>query len=153
MNEGKEMFYYFAYGSNMNFKQMKKRCKNAQFLCRAYLEGYKFVYDGYSSKREGAVANIIPTNNKNNIVWGGLWLITKEDLEELDKYEGYPYSYDRQRVRVKNEKGEEFEAWVYLRSPKEPGKPSESYLKIILEGARDCNLPEDYILASLLREV
>lgn len=147
------MEYYFAYGSNMNFKQMKRRCKEAQFLCRAYLEGYKFVYDGYSSSREGAVANVIPTDNKNDKVWGGLWLITEEDLKSLDNYEGYPLVYQRKKVVVKNDKGEEFEAWVYLRDPQRPGKPSKGYLKVILEGAKDCNLPEDYIQKILIKKL
>ena len=56
--------YYFAYGSNMNHKQMKSRCPDSHFLKRAYLEGYKFAYDGYSKTRNGAVANIIETGKK-----------------------------------------------------------------------------------------
>lgn len=51
--------YYFAYGSNMDINQMKDRCPDAEFMNVAYLKGYRFVYDGYSKKRRGAVANIV----------------------------------------------------------------------------------------------
>jgi cation transport regulator ChaC len=42
--------YYFAYGSNMYHDQMHQRYPN-KHIKRAYLKGYKFVYDGNSSKR------------------------------------------------------------------------------------------------------
>ena len=60
---------YFAYGSNMNHEQMMLRCPSAIFLKRARLENHKFVYDGYSKKRNGAVANIIKSSG--DIAWGG----------------------------------------------------------------------------------
>lgn len=60
--------YYFAFGSNMNHKQMKERCPNSKFIKRVYLENYKFVYDGYSYTRRGPVANIV--ESQEEIVWG-----------------------------------------------------------------------------------
>ena len=58
--------YYFAYGSNMNHEQMKKRCPSGKFITRALLSGYKYVYDGYSSSGKGAVSNIIKSANREN---------------------------------------------------------------------------------------
>ncbi len=54
---------YFAYGSNMNHKQMKQQCPESKFLKRAYLDDYSLIYDGYSKSRDGAVANIIKSEN------------------------------------------------------------------------------------------
>ncbi len=71
--------YYFAYGSNMNHKQMKKRYPNSKFIKRAFLEGYEFVYDGYSAILKGAVANII--KSPSDKVWGGLFEINEDDLK------------------------------------------------------------------------
>jgi len=65
--------YYFAYGSNMNHKQMKLRCPGSKFKKKVYLAGYKFVYDGYSNTWNGPVGNII--KSKNSKVWGGLFKI------------------------------------------------------------------------------
>ncbi|MEM4605942.1 MAG: gamma-glutamylcyclotransferase family protein [Candidatus Pacearchaeota archaeon] len=137
--------YYFAYGSNMNQEQMIKRCKgkNFKFIGRAYLKGYRFVYDGQSEYRGGAVANIV--KSENDIVWGVLYEINKNCLKNLDKYEGYPYVYNRKEVEVITDDGYKFLAWVYLREPKPLGKPSDKYRKVVLEGAKACNLPEDYI--------
>ncbi|MEM2933263.1 MAG: gamma-glutamylcyclotransferase family protein [Candidatus Pacearchaeota archaeon] len=135
--------FYFAYGSNLNHKQMRERCPNSKFFKRAYLEGYMFVYDGYSSFRKGSVANIVP--KEKSIVWGALWEIDGDCLKTLDRYEGYPYSYERKIVKVKDDSGKEYDAWVYYREGKKEGRPSEGYRNIILEGAKECNLPEDYI--------
>ncbi len=40
---------------------MKHRCPNAVFIEIAKLNNYLFRYDGYSKKRKGAVANIVPS--------------------------------------------------------------------------------------------
>lgn len=53
---------------------------------------------------------------------------------------------------MKDDEGKEYEAWVYLRNPKEIGKPSEDYKKTILEGAKQCNLPDEYIRKYILQE-
>jgi len=137
------MKYYFAYGSNMNLEQMKKRCSNARFLERAYLEGYKFVYDGYSKCRDCAVANIV--KDEGGIVWGGLFGVTDDDIENLDKYEGYPHIYCKEVLEVKDDEGNNYKAIVYLRKPQQAGKPNKEYRQIVLKGAKDCNLPEKYI--------
>jgi gamma-glutamylcyclotransferase (GGCT)/AIG2-like uncharacterized protein YtfP len=143
--------YYFAYGSNMNHKQMKERCKSAKFLCRAYLENYDFVYDGYSSSRKGAVANIIP--KEKSIVWGGLWEIDEKDIKQLDRYEGYPYVYVRKEVIVKDDNNKEYRAIVYLRNPQELNNPNDEYRKIVIEGAVACGLPNEYIEEKLKKEL
>lgn len=68
---------YFGYGSNMNFKQMQDRgCPKYKFISKAYLEDYKFVYDGFSKKRQCSVANVIYI--PGNRVWRGIFKITKE---------------------------------------------------------------------------
>ena len=95
--------YYFAYGSNLNHKQMNCRCPYSKFVKRVYLVNYKFVYDGYSKKREGAVANVL--ESADSIVWGGLYEISKSDLENLDKFEGYPNIYNRKELQVEDDQG------------------------------------------------
>lgn len=137
--------YYFAYGSNMNLKQMKKRCGLDTFkpICKAYLPGYKFLYDGYSHSRGGAVANIV--ESENSIVWGALYHITKECLQRLDKYEGYPTFYKRKEVTIKTDDEKEYLAWVYYRESEREGEPPHEYRQIILEGAKNWRLPDDYI--------
>jgi gamma-glutamylcyclotransferase (GGCT)/AIG2-like uncharacterized protein YtfP len=132
----------------MNLKQMKERCPNARFVTKAKLHGYRFVYDGYSSYRNGAVANIIKSDS--DTVEGGVFEINEECLRNLDRYEGYPKSYDRRIVEVVDDNGKLYNAIVYWRKPREIGRPSEEYRNIILRGARDCGLSQDYIKKFLL---
>ncbi|MCX8093903.1 MAG: gamma-glutamylcyclotransferase [Candidatus Goldbacteria bacterium] len=139
--------YYFAYGSNMNHKQMQERCPEAKFICKGILKGYGFVYDGYSSKRNGAVANIVKNEKKQ--VEGGIFLISEQNEKALDKKEGYPINYYKKDVYIQTEEGETIQALVYLREPQKPGQPSEEYRNTILEGAKNCNLSEEYIKNNL----
>jgi len=141
--------YYFAYGSNMNHEQMKFRCSDSCFLQRVFLKDYKFVYDGWSNKRKGAVANIIETKKESDIVWGGLFEITTDCRKKLDKHEGYKKTYDRKVVEVEDDSKNSYAAIAYFRTGEKPGEPHEDYRKIVVEGAKDCNLPEDYIKDNL----
>lgn len=82
---------------------------------------------------------------KNGIVWGGLFEINDSHLSALDRYEGYPKFYDRKIVKVKDERNNIYNAWVYFRIGQKQGQPSEEYKKTVIQGAKDCNLPEEYI--------
>ena len=41
---------YFAYGSNLNHFQMKRRCKDSKYLKKINLKGYKLNFSRYSDK-------------------------------------------------------------------------------------------------------
>ena len=135
--------YYFAYGSNMNHRQMEERCPGARFLKCAYLEDFRFVYDGYHEKRRGAVANVIKAPGGK--VWGALFEMDEKHLAALDRYEGYPSQYGRAELPVKDDDGIVSPATVYLRHGLVVGTPSDDYRGIVLRGAFECALPDDYI--------
>ena len=141
-------WYYFAYGSNMNHEQMLKiRCPGSEFEKPVFLEGYRFVYDGYSYLREGAVANVIPSSGDQ--VWGGLYKVSLSHLLALDRYEGHPHSYQRVLVKVSDPQGNSQEVFTYMRKEKEIGLPHPDYQALVLSGAQDCHLPQDYIKSYL----
>ena len=135
--------YYFAYGSNISLGQMKERCPHSNFIKIVYLENHKFVYDGYSPYRGGAVANIVIS--KGDVVWGALFEISLEDERSLDNCEGYPNVYEKKYVFVKDKEGNEYKALTYFREPRKLGKPSLKYEKIVVESAINLGLPKDYI--------
>ncbi|MFQ5779652.1 MAG: gamma-glutamylcyclotransferase family protein [Nitrospiria bacterium] len=139
--------YYFAYGANMNLKDMRRRCPNAQFIKRVFLEEYQFVYDFFGDDREGAVADIIPSPGGR--VWGALFLLDQAGLAALDDYEGYPRHYRRETFRVVDDAHKGYEAIAYFRVGLKTGKPSEDYHKAVIKGARDCGLPKAYIAKCL----
>jgi gamma-glutamylcyclotransferase (GGCT)/AIG2-like uncharacterized protein YtfP len=128
---------------------MNRRCPDNKFIKRAYLDNYKFVYDGHSKNWEGgAVANIL--ESAYSIVWGGLYEISKSDLESLDNCEGFPDSYDRKELKVEDDHGNICKAITYFRIGEKIGIPSDKYKKIIIDGAKDCNLPDDYVKKNLI---
>ena len=134
---------YFAYGSNLGSGQFVERCPAARFLGTACLEGFRFVYDGYSVPWDGAVANILRSEAER--LWGALYEITESDRVALDGFEGYPQSYDRRDVEVTNAAGQVRRAMTYYRTGRAVGQPHPDYEKAVLAGARERGLPDEYI--------
>ena len=79
---------YFAYGSNLNHFQMKRRCKDSVFLKKINLKDFRLTF---RSKYRAADIEV----KKNSIVPGGLFEISKSDEKKLDIYEDYPILYKK----------------------------------------------------------
>jgi gamma-glutamylcyclotransferase (GGCT)/AIG2-like uncharacterized protein YtfP len=92
------MPYYFAYGSNMDYDQFKKRCPNSKYLGKGFLSDYKLAFTRYSRNWESAVADVLVS--PGDIVWGLIYDMTEEDLTNLDKFEGHPTIYKRKQETV-----------------------------------------------------
>ena len=135
--------FYFAYASNLNLAQMKRWCPASRYFKTVLLEGHRFVYDGFSVTWDGAVGNIVKAAAES--VWGALYDITESDRVTLDAFEGYPRAYDRKEVEVKDRDGNVYGAVTYFRTGRGLGKPHPDYEKVVLEGAKECALPEDYM--------
>jgi gamma-glutamylcyclotransferase len=128
--------YYFAYGSNLNKKQMRERCPDSKPVFRATLPNYKLIFTGWSRQWHGGVASIKAFRGERVI--GAIYEISDADLRKLDKLEGYPTEYNRLPVRVFNEDGDAVEAMTYIRAkPAEETRPSPEYLAILQQGYRD----------------
>ena len=128
--------YYFAYGSNLNRKQMMERCPESKPMFVATLPSYKLVFVGWSRQWRGGVASIKPFRGEK--VLGGIYEVSERDLRRLDSYEGYPGSYNRLNVTVFDEDGKPVEAVTYIKSGQlEETQPSKEYLAIIQQGYRD----------------
>lgn len=136
---------YFSYGSNLNVAQMKKRCPAATKLCPASLGGAELGF-------LGGVATIFPEQGSSVLgVEGGLWLITPECLEALDKYEGYPRLYDRGIVEVVDDNGQAQQAITYwiVKKGMKVDPISASYLNTIIQGYKDFGIRFDGLKQTL----
>jgi len=131
---------YFAYGSNLNKEQMRRRCKTAVPVGRGVLRDVTLAFrSGARGFGRPGVANIEPC--PGGVVPVGIWLITKWDLTALDRYEGYPFFYDRHVVKVETDQGYLLEGLVYMMT--EAGfmsEPSRTYLDTIRQGYVDFGL-------------
>jgi len=129
--------YYFAYGSNLNRKQMQERCLDSKPKFIATLHNYKLVFVGWSRQRRGGVASIRISRGEK--VLGAIYEVSEECLRRLDRYEGS--DYHRLNVKVNNEEGEPVEAVTYINVRQtEETKPSPEYLSVIQQGYKDWGL-------------
>jgi len=131
--------YYFAYGSNINRKQMLERCPDSKPIFLATLHNFKLIFAGWSRQWRGGIASIKPFRGEK--VLGAVYEISDRDLRRLDNYEGHPGNYRRLNVTVFNEDGEPVEALTYIKSEQsEETQPSKEYLSLIQQGCRDWDI-------------
>ena len=137
------MMKYFAYGSNMDLVQMKKRCLDSKLIGAARLEHHRLDFTRYSSLWGCGVADVIKDPQQE--VWGLLFSISEIDLTALDNYEGYPTCYTRKNVNVLCD-GEIFkDVIVYYVVRKENfQKPNKKYKKILIDTSINFCFPDDY---------
>jgi gamma-glutamylcyclotransferase len=128
--------YYFAYASDLNKKQMKERCPQAQPVSIVTLHHYKLAFSGWSRKWRGGVATIQPFRGER--VLGAIYELSEEDMRRLDKYEDCPASYSRINIGVNDDFGGLIEAVTYARTGRaDEAAPSRDYLAVIQQGYRD----------------
>lgn len=133
------MKYYIAYGSNLNMRQMLRRCPGAVVIGKTWLEGYRLTFRGRSSW--GGVANIEP--RKGSRVPVGIWRITEQDEEALDWYEGFPRLYYKQEFSLVVD-GNRITAMAYIMTPGRPwAPPIQPYLRTIRQGYEDFDITSD----------
>lgn len=136
--------YYFAYGSNMNWKQMQRRCPSSKFFCVARLPDYRFAIARHSQLRQCGTANIFPQTGLE--VWGIVYDVSDQDLITLDSYED---GYRREKVLVfqRGDGHHPIEVLIYI-AEKEDNAPlaNAEYKRLIVEGAKHWNVPDSYRL-------
>ena len=140
---------YFAYGSNMDWDQMKNRCPSTQFVGLAVLRDYQLAFTRKSKKRNCGVADVVPASGKE--VWGVVYEITDGDRANLDECEGYregrdTNSYWRKECTVHLvDDHKDVKVWTYFAEPQQnPPLPNSEYKNLLLSGARYWNLPALY---------
>jgi gamma-glutamylcyclotransferase len=136
--------YYFAYGSNMNWQQMQRRCPSSQFFCVACLPDYHFAIARHSQLRQCGTANIFPHAGRE--VWGIVYDVSDPDLIILDSYED---GYRREKVHVfrSGDGDHPLEVLTYIAQKEDNAPlPNPEYKQLIVEGARHWNVPESYRL-------
>jgi gamma-glutamylcyclotransferase (GGCT)/AIG2-like uncharacterized protein YtfP len=128
---------YFAYGSNMSRGPMRQRCPTAQETGLAILRDHRFVImaNGYAS--------VVPAQGAD--VHGILWRVGPRDLAALDDYEDLAGGLYRHAMLPVLQNEANVEALVYLGNETREGRPREAYMALVIDSARDCGLPEDYV--------
>ncbi|XP_056331091.1 gamma-glutamylcyclotransferase b isoform X1 [Danio aesculapii] len=139
-------FLYFAYGSNLLKERLQMRNPSAAVHCVARLKDYKLVFGnhkGLASQRwHGGVATIEPS--AGDAVWGVVWRMNMSDLESLDRQENVKMGiYSPMEVSVSTS-GQHLHCRTYIMNSCIYAPPSPQYLKVIVMGAEQNGLPEEY---------
>lgn len=128
---------YFAYGSNLNTFQMSQRCPDSAPLQKGVLEGYELVFQaGVATVRE----------NPMKKVQGGIYEISLKDRNSLDRYEGYPYLYDREWKEITVPNDRKVICMLYVMKKEHlplPTNPTIQYVSTIRNGYYDWDLDSE----------
>ena len=129
---------YFAYGSNLNHFQMKRRCKDSKFIKKINLKNFNLTFR--SKYRAADIEKKI-----NSLVPGGLFEISKSDEKKLDVYEDFPILYTKMYFKHYGKK-----VMTYIMVKKTPFRfPTEKYLNIVKRGYKDCKLDFNFLKKAL----
>jgi len=124
----------------MNLEQMAHRCPTAKVVGISQLNDYRLLFRGAHA---GAVATVEPF--KGGSVPVLVWEIKPADEAALDRYEGWPFLYRKEILKVKVN-GKTVKAMVYIMNGGRPlGKPSSYYFNTILEGYRSAEFDVDIL--------
>jgi hypothetical protein len=128
---------HFAYGSNMSRRLMGARCAGAPALGTATLAGWRFTInpEGFGS--------IAP--QPGGRVHGVLWRLSARDLAAINAYESVDSGLYLRRQLTVCHRGRHVAALVYIAARQGEGTPRPGYIHLVVEAARDWDLPERYI--------
>lgn len=142
---------YFAYGSNMDWDQMKERCPSARFVGVAELRDHRLAFTRRSVKRGCGVCDAVSHSGK--VMWGAVFEIDEVDVGRLDMQEGYQpgrakNSYWRRECHVflDGDNTQPMAVVSYFGDPQDnPPLPNSKYKNLLVLGARRWQLPDAYV--------
>lgn len=136
--EKEQMTLYFAYGSNLHKRQMQQRCPDSIPVTAASLPGWSLEFSG--------VLTVEPKKGASCL--GALFLTSKADERNLDRYEGYPRMYDKVWSHVTID-GIRHRVYFYtLNQPYQIAPPSMGYLSCVAEGYKNFGLDMAHLIAA-----
>lgn len=129
---------YVAYGANTNLDSMQSRCPGSTPLGKAKIPDHELVFHNFADVRYKMDSHVDAV----------LWVVSEKDLEGLDRFEGYPFHYTRNKIAVEF-RGEMVMAWCYFMNDQGNNPPSQFYIDMIKEGYKEFNLDTDQIDSGL----
>ena len=127
---------YGAYGSNLNLKQMKKRCPYSKPFHMYKLKKWRLVFKG--------VADIEKYEDGYTLL--GIYRITKKCEKALDSYEDFPILYKKVFLNVIIASTLHKIMIYKMASRFKYSPPTEEYYSVIKEGYEDWNFNNDNLI-------
>ena len=137
---------YFSYGSNMSKKRIVDRVPSATVVGVAMLKSHELRFHKVSKKDGSAKCDILKTVTPDKQVVGVVFDIDEKEKDALDRKEGLCYGYEQKNVEVVTAEGEKIKVFTYIATnTDEKLKPYHWYKEHVIRGAKENNLPEQYI--------
>ena len=139
--------YYFAYGSNMPTERFRDRVPSCKFITVAVLKSHILRFHKRSRKDGSGKCNAYYTGTESDEVIGVVFDIEPTERAALDIVEGLGRGYHEKTVCVETTDGV-IRAFMYEADNTaidDALKPFTWYKKLVVQGAREHGLPEDYI--------
>lgn len=135
---------YFAYGSNMSLLRLRERVPSAERIGVFVLKEHQLRFHKSSGDGSGK-CDAFQTNDRGDMVIGALFEISADEKGALDRAEGLGYGYDEKIVKVENDFGEAFDAFIYYAIRMDSSlKPYSWYLNHVVIGAKEAQVPAQY---------
>lgn len=137
---------YFAYGSNLDAAQMRRRCLMSALSGPATLDGWRLAFGGHSRTWGGPVATVV--RDRGERVDGLLYAVPPDELAILDRCEGHPFCYRRKLLLVTDETGQRRRAHVYVLPIAEEAPPAPDYFGVLWEAYRRLGFDHEPLAAA-----
>ena len=112
---------------------MAERVPGSRLVGTGHLWHHEFLFSGYSRTWDGAVANVKPTRKRGAQVFGVVWQLPPHGLLALDRFEGYPTSYQRKTASIVLSSGLTAQCVLYYRRAlTQQAPPNPRYVAFIL---------------------
>lgn len=136
---------YFAYGSNMSSRRLQARVPSATLLDIGELRGHRLAFHKFSHVDFSAKCDAYATGDPADSVIGVLYELHANEKPLLDSIEGVGNGYEEKRVTV-DTGASAIAAYLYSATHIDPDvKPFSWYKEHVMRGAREHELPDDYL--------
>lgn len=145
---------YFAYGSNLDWAQIRRRCPSTKAVVVAAARGYRLAFTRFSTNRQCGAADIL--TSPGHEVWGMLYEIDDAEISVLDECEGFrpgrpreENAYERVEIEVWRTGApaiaERVCTYMVVRKLDPCPRPSAEYKGLMVGGARHWGFPAGYL--------
>ena len=136
---------YFAYGSNMSLRRIRRRVPSAQRVTTATLTAHRLAF--HKVGRDGsAKCDIAPGHHEVDQVHGVVYRMDPQHRVALDTAEGLGSGYEVKTVELFADDRASIRAFTYYATHTDVAlRPYAWYLQHVLQGARENRLPEHYV--------
>jgi len=137
----------FVYDELLLPEVLKRYLDKPHLEMVARMPRFRLLFPKYFPPRKTGLASIDRSPEQGDEVWGVTIDVTGQDISRLDRYKAVPNRYHYRGIYVQDRGGLRFPAVAYAISfpDKEPSKPSSELKELILAGASERSLPENYI--------